>query len=367
MQRTVWRVVTAVVVSVVVSVVATLVARRLFGRREGLPAEVPGDDLPVFDSPEGRAKVERAYQDVLDLWPVPFIEREVPTSFGMTHVIESGPADAPAVVLLHAYFATSAAWYRTVGDLSREHRVYAVDVIGDANLSRPVRPITSLDDYLSWFVELLDGLEVTTLSVVGNSFGGFLATHFAMQLPERVTKLVLIGPGATFHSMPAFYVRVFAPKAVYLMLPWLPGRKRAMRACATWMYAGLPRDPAWSRLFDTELVHGGTVNQVFPRVFAREDLARIQASVLLILGDRERIYPAESAADAARALLPTIQVEIVPDAHHVTAIAQPELVNALLLRFLEEEQASSRKPRLARSAARAASATKRPDRVAVNA
>jgi pimeloyl-ACP methyl ester carboxylesterase len=130
------------------------------------------------------------------------------------------------------------------------------------------------------------------------------------------------------------------------------------------MYAGLPRDPAWSELFDVGLVHGGTVNQVFPRVFTREELARIQAPVLLILGDRERIYPAESAAAAARALLPTIQVQIVPDAHHVTAIAQPEQVNAALLRFLDEGRADERKRGPAKKAARPASAVKRSDRVA---
>ena len=50
--------------------------------------------------------------------------------------------------------------------------------------------------------------------------------------------------------------------------------------------------------------------------------------MLLILGDRERIYSAEAAAVAARTLLPSIKVEIVPDAHHITAIAQPELVSA---------------------------------------
>ncbi len=197
MQRTWRRVVTAVVGSVVISILSTLVVRRLLGRQKR-PAEVPGAELPVFDSAQGRTEIERAYQAVLDQWPVPYVQRHLPTRFGVTHVIESGPPKAPAIVLLHAYFATAAAWYRTVGALSRDHRVVAIDVIGDANLSRPVRPITSLDEYDRWFVEVLDGLGVTTLSLAGNSFGGFLATHFAIEMPERVTKLVLIGPASTF-------------------------------------------------------------------------------------------------------------------------------------------------------------------------
>ena len=365
MQRTVRRVLPAVLMSVVMSVVATVLARRLFGPKHR-PDDEPAGELPLFDSAQGRAAVEQAYRSVLDLWPVPYVEREIPTAFGMTHVIESGPPDAQPIVLLHAYFATAAAWYRTVGALGEAHHVYAVDVIGDANLSRPVRRITSLDDFQAWFVELLDGLGVSEFSLVGNSFGGFLATHFAIQLPKRVKKLVLIGPGSTFRGMPAFYARMFAPKAAYLMLPWLPGRERAMRACEDWIYAGLPRDPAWGELFTLVLLHGGTVNQVFPRVFTRDELARIQAPVLLILGDRERIYPADSAAAAARTLLPSITVEVVPDAHHITAIAQPELVNAALLRFLVEGRAAAPKKRRARSAVKVAPRRRRPEHVEVS-
>ena len=104
------------------------------------------DYLSVFTSPQGEVEILRAYQAVLDQWPVPFTELDVPTRFGEIHVIASGPEGAPAVVLLHAYFATAASWYRTVGALSQQYRTYAVDVLGEANKSRPTHPITSLDD-----------------------------------------------------------------------------------------------------------------------------------------------------------------------------------------------------------------------------
>ena len=125
-----------------------------------------------------------------------------------------------------------------------------------------------------------------------------------------------------------------------------------MRKAAAWMYAGLPHDPAWGDLFETVLLHGTTVNQVFPRVFTRQELATIKAPVLLILGDRERIYPAAEASEAARKLLPTIQVEIVPEAHHVTAIAQPALVNRAVMRFLGGGLAVARKTRPPKKASR---------------
>jgi pimeloyl-ACP methyl ester carboxylesterase len=290
--------------------------------------------LPVFTSAAGAADVERAYRRVLDAWPVPHVEREVATRFGRTHVIDSGPADGRPAVLLHAYFATAASWYRIVDRLGPDVRTFAVDVIGDANFSQPSRPLASADDYLAWYVDLLEGLGIGDHVLIGNSFGAFLATQFAMRLPQRVQRLVLIGPAATFRPMWAFYAHMFAPKAAYLFLPWLPGRDSMLRGAASWMRAGLPRDPLWDPLFEAVLRHGSTANRVFPRIFTAEELQAIEAPALLLLGDRERIYNPEAAALAAVRSLPGLDVRVIRRAHHIAAIAQPEAISAEIRRFI---------------------------------
>ena len=294
------------------------------------------DFLPVFTSPQGESETMRAYQAVLAEWPAPYTELEIATSFGETHVIANGPESAPPVVLLHAFFATATAWYRNIEALSQHYRTYAVDIVGEANKSRPTRPIKSLDDFLQWFTELMDGLGIAQLYLVGNSFGGCTAAYYAMQLPDRIRKLALIGPAATFRGMLPFYIHMFIPEAIYLFFPWMPGQKRAMRHSIEWMHAGLPKNRAWVELFNLVLLYGRGTNQVFPRVFSAEELAQIKAPTLLILGDHEKIYPPHAAIEQARRLMPAIQVQLIPKAHHITALAQPELVNASLLGFFQE-------------------------------
>jgi hypothetical protein len=61
--------------------------------------------IPMFTSPAGEAEVMRAYQASMDKWPVCYKELTVPTSFGETHVIVSGPESAQPVVLIHALLA----------------------------------------------------------------------------------------------------------------------------------------------------------------------------------------------------------------------------------------------------------------------
>lgn len=290
--------------------------------------------LEVFANPAGADVTLAAYDRIVSQWPAPCAELDVPTANGTTHVIASGDEAAEPVILLHAYFATATSWYRTAGALSDRYRVYAVDILGDVGKSRPVRPIARLDDFTDWIEELADGLEAPRFHLVGNSVGGFIAAACAMRLKKRVQTLTLIGPAATIHSMPAFYLHMFIPKMLYVLAPWLPGVERSMARAVDWMNAGLPADGQWDALFRLSLIHGTGANRVFPRVYSADELAEIDAPTLLIIGDHERIYPPAAALDAAVRSMPGIQTAMVPGAHHIAAVAQPDRVNGRILEFL---------------------------------
>src|SRR5262249_14500176 len=152
-------------------------------------------NLPAFKTPEGEARFLAAYDSALKLWAVPHEELDVPTRFGMTHVVTAGPKDAPALVLLHGYMATSVMWAPNVGDFSREHRVYAIDVMGQPGRSVPGEPIRAAADYVAWLTATLDGLSLGRVTLAGQSFGGWLAMKYAVAAPERIDRLVLLSPG----------------------------------------------------------------------------------------------------------------------------------------------------------------------------
>jgi pimeloyl-ACP methyl ester carboxylesterase len=298
------------------------------------PSGIASEAISVFTSAQGEARIMAAYQRLMDAWPVPFEDLTVGTTFGDTHVIASGPPDAPPVVFLHALFATATSWHRNVEITGKSYRTYCVDVIGEANKSRPIQPIASMDDFLQWFTELIDVLGIDTLYLAGNSYGGFTAAYYAMKLPDRVRKLVLVGPASTIHAMRPFMLHMFVPKGLYQAVPGLPGLDRVVRSSVNWIHAGLPADPLWEPLFLETMKHGKLINRVFPRVYTREELGEIKAPVLLLMGDREIIYgDLRAALSAAEEVMPEADVVVVPDAHHFSALARPDIVNRELLRF----------------------------------
>src|SRR5438477_11129675 len=121
----------------------------------------------AFKTPEGESAFLAAYDAAMQLWPVPYEEMDLPSRFGTTHVVASGPKDAPPLVLLHGYNATSAMWSPNIADFCKDYRAYAVDVMGQPSKSIPGEPIRNAADYAAWLTVVLDGLHVDRVFLVG--------------------------------------------------------------------------------------------------------------------------------------------------------------------------------------------------------
>ena len=187
----------------------------------------------AFKTPEGEAAYLSAYEAAMNLWPVPYEEIEIPTRFGMTHVVTCGPQDAPPMVLLHGYFGTLTMWSPNIADFSKDHRVYVIDVMGQSSKSVPDlgEPIRDAGDFSTWLSETLNGLNLERIYLVGLSFGGWLALNFTISASERVQKLALLSPAASLQPSArqfslrgmlmgaALYAEAY-PKVKHTILTW---------------------------------------------------------------------------------------------------------------------------------------------------
>jgi pimeloyl-ACP methyl ester carboxylesterase len=76
--------------------------------------------------------------------------------------------------------------------------------------------------------------------------------------------------------------------------------------------------------------------RVYPKVFPDSELAKIQAPLCLLLGEKEVCYNPHSAAQRARRTVANATVEIVPNAGHMLVMERPELVNPGIAAFLRD-------------------------------
>jgi pimeloyl-ACP methyl ester carboxylesterase len=106
--------------------------------------------------------------------------------------------DAPAVVMLHGGGPGASGlsnYSRNTEALSRHFRVLVPDMPGYGRSSKHVDHSDPFGYLADTIRAMLDELGIATAALVGNSYGGAAALRLALDTPNRVTKLVLMGPG----------------------------------------------------------------------------------------------------------------------------------------------------------------------------
>ncbi|WP_047514911.1 pimeloyl-ACP methyl ester esterase BioH [Methylophilus sp. Q8] len=100
------------------------------------------------------------------------------------------------LVLLHGWGMNSAVWERVVKRLSANYRLFLVDLPGMGQ-SRPVYPY-HLHSLAEAVAEEIPGVS----TILGWSLGGLVAQQIALNQPDRVEKLILVGTNPCFVSKP---------------------------------------------------------------------------------------------------------------------------------------------------------------------
>src|SRR5882762_9825845 len=96
------------------------------------------------------------------------------------------------VVFLHAGVADSRMWEPQAEGLGSYFDVIAPDGRGYGRSELPATSWSPIADVLA----LMNALQIREAPhLVGSSIGGGLAIDFALEHPDRVSKLVLVGPG----------------------------------------------------------------------------------------------------------------------------------------------------------------------------
>lgn len=285
---------------------------------------------PVFKTPEGKARYLEAYEATLRDWPVPYEELDIATRLGSTHVIASGSSSAPPLLLLPSLAASALLWKPNIAALSGAFRVYAIDPIGQTGKSAATRRLRSRQDMAAWLDDLMDGLGVSRASIVGSSYGGFLALNQAILAPDRVDRVALISPAASFVGFGwKFYYAMFVKGPVRRFL-----RKRRPPAAQT-LPGGTKLAPeGWGKLMAVTMAVSARPNLAKAVAFSRKELRTVRAPTLLLIGEKEVLYKPRETIELAQKRLPGLQGAVVPGADHLASMSAPAVVNDHLLRFL---------------------------------
>lgn len=294
-----------------------------------------------FRSAEAKTTYLKHYDESAQNWAIPSETQMVDTSYGQTFVRISGPDNAPPLVLFPGAGASSLVWSLNIEALSKTHRTYAVDsLINTGCVGRSVytHPITNADDTVKWLDELFNGLGLANnINLLGPSYGGWLASQYALHYPDRVNKVVLLAPAGTVLPFRGAYIF----RAISLSL--LPFRFN-YRNFFRWSLPDLAQqnEQFLEMMVDEFLLTSRCFVPPNPKELPKltamsdEELQSIDVPTLVLIGENEKLYDAQEAIQRLHTVAPQIHTEIIPNAGHDLLLVQMDMVNQKIVTFLEK-------------------------------
>jgi non-heme chloroperoxidase len=251
------------------------------------------------------------------------------------HYAEQGDRTGEAIVFLHAYVDSWFSYSRVLPLLSPEYHAFAPDQRGHGDSDKPECCYT-VDDYaadVDAFMEVV-GIEETTL--VGDSSGGLIAQRVALDYPQRVSRLVLIGSPTTLVNnetvvelgkemlatledpIPLEFVREFVLGTIHNPVP----EEFLERAVSESL-----KVPArvWRDYMEGVVL---TVDDT-----AR--LGEIGAPTLILWGEQDALLPREEQERRAAAIL-NATLRVYPETGHLAHWVRPEWVVRDLEEFMKD-------------------------------
>ncbi|MFL1375891.1 MULTISPECIES: 3-oxoadipate enol-lactonase [unclassified Nocardiopsis] len=246
------------------------------------------------------------------------------------HHVESGPADAPPLLLGGSLGTTTAMWEPQAAALSTVFRVIRFDHRGHGRSPVPAGPY-AMADLAGDVVALLDRLGIERAHYAGLSLGGMVGQWLAVHHADRLDRLALLatspyaGPAGPWHE-----------------------RADLVRARGT----GALADTVVGRWFTPAFAeaHPGDVAVLRDQIAAtdpegyagccaaiadydvREDLPGVTAPTLVVAGAEDPSTPPARHADLIARLIPGARYTTLPDTAHLVSWQRPDEVNTLLTR-----------------------------------
>lgn len=282
----------------------------------------------IFKTKQAEQEYYDYYDQTLELFEVPHKSLYVPSTYGDTHILAFGDSSKKPLLLLHGMTMSSTMWYPNIRQLIRERYVLTVDIVGDFGKSKPVGAIKNKRDPSQWLLEVMDGLQLETTDLAGHSMGGFLALDFALAHPNRVSKLLLYAPAATFYKLnPHFFIKIYpallfhTDRMIDRTFRWFSGNDE-------------PLHPVFRSQVISGYRHAKPLLYVMASVFPDEAFRDYDRPTLLLVGEKEVIYPATRVIEQAKRRIPNVEAHLIPGANHSLTIEHAHIVNELSLRFL---------------------------------
>jgi non-heme chloroperoxidase len=254
------------------------------------------------------------------------------------HYAEQGNAGGDAVVFLHGWPDSWFSFSRVAALIPESYRALLVDQRGFGESERPESGY-SIGNMAADVAAFLDALSIERATIVGHSFGSFVARRVAIDYPNRVDRLVLIGTGWLGSND--------VTREVYVSLRDLADpvpRDFAREFQASTAFAPLPEAFFEQIVTESLKLPFRLWAELLGSVIKYDDvneLAKIVVPTQVLWGDRDVLFPRDDQ-ERFVAAVPHARLRIYPEIGHCPNWECPDAVARDIVAFVSQPRPKER-------------------------
>jgi pimeloyl-ACP methyl ester carboxylesterase len=250
--------------------------------------------------------------------------------------------DAPTIVFGHGLLFSGWMFRDQIAALSSTYRCVAIDWRGQG-ASPPASGGYDMDTLSRDAAAVIESLDVGPVHFVGLSMGGFIGQRLAARRPELVQSLTLLDTSAEPEA-PAAARQDRLLSTVFRLVGLGPVRKPVLKIMfgPAFLADARSKDVIAEWFAQVARSDRAAIRQAVLRVADRpgvlEEIGKITAPTLVVVGEHDQPTPPERARTIAAAI-PGARLEIVANCGHSSTIEQPAVLTALIRGFVMENDA----------------------------
>ena len=270
----------------------------------------------------------------------PYLHRWVNAAGVKTHYLTSGEGEP--IILLHGGGAGVSAvhnWQHSMGPMAEAgFSVYAPEVVGFGLTDKPTNG-NGIQAKIDHVKNMIDALCLDKVNLVGNSMGGRISLGIALEWPDRVNKMVLMGSGGMPLTKPS-------PELAELF-SYKPSMENMRKMVEGFCYDGsvITDDMLEMRLKMSNLPGAQEAYEAFMKGVAdpnerqqmdvSTELHKINTEALLIWGKQDRVIPLSMGEEMVK-LLPNARLEVIDKCGHWVQIEHAAKFAGMVTKFFAD-------------------------------
>ena len=166
----------------------------------------------LFKTDIGKEEILSLYDQKLDELNIEYEYLKIDTTFGETNIIVSGKSQNPPLIIIHGSNGCAPIALEAYPNLSKDFKVYAVDVLAQPNKSAETRLSMKDDSYGKWINEIIESLKIDNVILAGFSFGGLVILKTLEFNESKIKEVYLSAPAYVVNGNPIIALfKIFIP------------------------------------------------------------------------------------------------------------------------------------------------------------